>query len=369
MHIAILINTSWNIYNFRSGLIHALKKDGNQVTAIAPRDDYSEKLIGLGCDYVEVSMQQKGSNPIEDWKLKARITKVLRKVKPDILLLYTIKPNIYGTLAAAQLGIPVINNISGLGTVFIRSGITSRIAKLLYKKALKKSELVFFQNDDDRRDFTRAKLLDIDKTELLPGSGVDLEKFAPTHQKVEDNFRFLMVSRVIYDKGIVELIEAIKILKGRGLNITCGLVGFIEDGNNLGVPRQTVDSWVEEGLIEYYGVLEDIRELLSSSNAVVLPSYREGTPKSLLEAIAMAKPIITTDVPGCREVVEDQVNGFLCKVRSSSDLADKMERMINLSADELSKMGIQSRKLAETRFDEKIVIDRYKKAIKRLVEK
>lgn len=369
MRIAIMINTSWNIYNFRLGLIKALQQDGHQIIAIAPKDEFSEKLQAEGCEFYDVPMEQKGANPIKDLQLKNRMQRALKGIKPDVLLLYTIKPNIYGTLAAAKLGIPVINNVSGLGTVFIRNGVTSRIAKYLYKKAFKKSRLIFFQNKDDRNDFVNAGLLNENKTQLLPGSGVDLTKFNYSHKDREEEFVVLMISRVIYDKGVMEFVEAIKGLKQSGNRVKAVLVGFIEDGNYLGIPRATVNEWVDEGVIDFKGAIADVRPLIAAADIVVLPSYREGTPKSLLEALAMGKPIVTTDVPGCREVVKDGENGFLCKVKDASDLADKVLKMFRAKDTELTNMGLKSRALAEKKFDEKIVISQYRESIIRLNNK
>lgn len=348
------------------GLIRALQAEGHQVVAIAPPDEYSERLSEAGCEYIELPMDQKGSNPLKDFKLMRKMKSVFREANLDIILFYTIKPNIYGSMAASSLGIPFINNVSGLGTVFIRRGITSYVAKRLYHRAFKKSKLVFFQNHDDKSEFLNAKLVSPSVIDVLPGSGVDLNRFSfhPIH---EGKFTFLMVGRLIFDKGIIEFVEACKLLKAEGIDFKAGVAGFIEDDNYLGVPRGEVKKWEKEGIINYHGAVDNVLPLLQKSTCVVLPSYREGTPKSLLEAIATGRPIVTTDAPGCREVVVEGENGFLCEVRNAKDLAKKMKRMINLDQDQLSQMGHKSRAIAESKFDEQIVIQKYIQAIKKLV--
>ncbi len=362
MKVAIVINTSWNIYNFRLGLVKALQEAGHEVIAIAPKDDYSCKLEEKGCVFYPIQMDNKGANPVKDLKLTYAFLKIYKKVRPDVILQYTIKPNIYGTLAAKALGIPVINNVSGLGTVFIRQNLVSKIARQLYRHAFKFPHTVFFQNNDDRSLFLDLKLVDKNITGLLPGSGVNLSKFTPAPFKRNHTFVFLVIARLLYDKGIVEFADACRALRAKGLNATFQVLGF-KDPSHLGIPEKLLNQWIEEGIIEYLGTSDAVSSIIEKADCVVLPSYREGTPKTLLEAAAMAKPIITTDVPGCRETVVHGQNGYLCQVKSATDLADKMMQLYSLSDHELAAMGQNSRKLAEDRFDEKVVIRSYLDAI------
>ena len=368
MRIAITINAAWNIYNFRLGLIHALLADGHQVVAVAPEDKFAEKLIAEGCEFVPLAMENKGANPVRDYGIYRSLVRIYREQRIDVALQYTIKPNIYGTLAAKKVGVPVINNISGLGTTFIRKNLVGRIAKLLYRISLRHAALVFFQNKDDQSLFLKQNLVKKEKTALVPGSGIDLTrfKFQPMQRKSSSPMRFLLIARLLYDKGIVEFVEAARLLRQEGLSFECSICGFMESGTSLGIPSSDVEKWESERLIRYLGSVDQIETVIREADCIVLPSYREGTPKSLLEAAAMGKPLVATDVPGCREVVRDHVNGFLCDAKSSTSLAQAMRAMLEATDDELTRMGKQSRQLVEKSFDEKLVIMKYLEAIQQL---
>jgi glycosyltransferase involved in cell wall biosynthesis len=273
---------------------------------------------------------------------------------------YTIKPNIYGTLAASLAGIPVVNNVSGLGTVFLHKNLTSTIAKKLYRLAFKFPAKVFFQNRDDLDLFLEMDLVKKNKTGLLPGSGVNTKKFVPSVTlKGNSEFIFLMVARLLYDKGVIEYVEAIKIIKEQGFKARFQIVGAIEEGSGLGVGKDKVAEWQSERLLEYHAFTDNLLEYYHQATCVVLPSYREGTPKSLLEASACGVPMIATNVPGCREVVIENKNGFLCKVKDAVDLADKMIKMIKLSQEEYSEMARSAREHVLENFDESMVINAY----------
>ncbi|GEO02579.1 glycosyl transferase [Adhaeribacter aerolatus] len=369
MRIAIVINKSWNIYNFRMGLVKAFLKLGHEVVAIAPEDEYSQKLVLAGCRYFPIEMESKGTNPLEDLLLTKRFYDCYRQVKPDVILQYTIKPNIYGSVAARLAGIPTINNVSGLGTVFIVRNFVSKVALKLYKFAFRFPSKVFFQNKEDRQLFLDHRLIKEQITDVLPGSGIDTERFKPAPVFTRNQrFTFLMVARVLYEKGVVEYVEAARLIKAKYPEVRCQLLGAIDESGNIGIKKSVFQAWVEEGAIEYLGTSGTVEAHLAKADCVVLPSYREGTPKTLLEAAAMGKPIVTTNVPGCRETVIEGRNGFLCEVRNSQDLADKMMRMYQLPAAELEQMGKASRQLAEEKFDEKYVIDKYVTAIQSITK-
>jgi glycosyltransferase involved in cell wall biosynthesis len=309
-------------------------------------------------------MENKGTNPLEDLLLTKRFYEVYRHVKPDVILQYTIKPNIYGTLAAKLAGIPTINNVSGLGTVFIVRNFVSKVALKLYKFAFRYPSKVFFQNTEDRQLFLDHQLIREKITDVLPGSGIDTERFKPAAFFTRNQrFTFLMVARVLYEKGVVEYVEAARIIKASYPEVRCQLLGGIDESGNIGIKRAVFEPWVEEGVIEYLGISGTVEEHLAEADCVVLPSYREGTPKTLLEAAAMGKPIVTTNVPGCRETVIEGWNGFLCEVKNSQDLADKMIKMYQLPDPELEKLGRASRQLAEDKFDERYVIEKYVTAV------
>jgi glycosyltransferase involved in cell wall biosynthesis len=368
MHIAIVINTSWNIYNFRLGLIKALLKQGHTVTTIAPYDTYSERLKQVGCRYEPVELDNKGANPLNDLSFTSQLYKIYQKNRPDVILQYTIKPNVYGTLAARLLNIPVINNVSGLGTVFLRDNLASRIAHALYRITFRFPKKVFFQNEDDRQLFLKRKLVKPHITAVLPGSGVDLKAFRPQPFKRNATFTFLVIARLIYDKGIVEYAEAIRQLKQEKVKANFQLMGF-KDVSPLGIPEELLQSWIDDGLINYLGTASDVRPYIRQADCVVLASYREGTPRTLLEAISMAKPVLTTNVPGCKEAIEDGENGLLCQVKDSVDLADKLKKMIGLHDEELKRMGQKSREIAERKFNEEIIIQEYLKALQEIEKK
>src|SRR5688572_12525732 len=357
MRIAIVINTSWNIFNFRMSLAKAFMAAGHEVIAIAPQDAYSEKLVAAGMQYVPVQMENKGTNPVKDLLLIKQFYQIYKTAKPDVILQYTIKPNIYGTLAAKLAGIPVINNVSGLGTVFIVKNLVSKVALGLYKLAFQFPAKVFFQNKDDRQLFLEHGLVAKNITEVLPGSGIDTIRFKPADTFVRHpDFRFLMIARVLYEKGIVEYVEAAKKLKQKYPQARFQLLGSFDEAGNIGIKKELFLDWIKGGEIEYLGTSDDVASVIAKADCVVLPSYREGTPKTLLEASAMGKPIVTTNVPGCKETVIDNLNGYLCEVRNAEDLASKMEKVLQLSETDLERMGQASRRLALDKFDEKHVI-------------
>ena len=360
MKIAIVLNTSWNIYNFRLGLVKALLAEGHEVVAIAPADEYTSKLVKAGCLYEEVKMDSRGANPIKDLSLIFELFRIYKRQKPDIILQYTIKPNIYGTFAATLLRIPVINNVCGLGTAFLNKNLVSKIAIALYKLAFRFPKLVFFQNNDDKEFFLKSKIIKKVNFDVLPGSGIDINEFVPQNKTFKEApFTFLLISRLIHDKGIVEYINAIKLLKSKGVEAKFQLLGQLDTKHARGIAKELVDQWIEQGVVEYLGAVEDVKPFINNSDCVVLPSYREGTPRSLLEAASSGKPIVATDVAGCNNVVDHRVNGFLCQSKNVEDLAEKMEEMLLQDEESIKKMSDASRQIAVNSFDEKIVIGKY----------
>lgn len=368
MKIAIVLNTSWNIYNFRMGLVSSFIQNGHTVYAIAPHDKYSNALTESGCQYVELKMDSRGANPVKDMGLIIELYRIYKKIRPDIILHFTIKPNIYGTIAARLLKIPVINNVCGLGTIFLTNNLTSKIAIFMYKMVFRFPKNIFFQNEDDKKLFIEKKLAKESICHLLPGSGIDLEKFKPTLTSNNKKFTFLLVSRLIHDKGILEYVEAIRQLKEKGVVADFQLLGSKDTKHKRGIPSVVIDDWIKNDLVTYLGATDQVTDYLEKADCVVLPSYREGTPRSLLEAASLGKPIITTDVPGCRQVVLNGKNGLLCQVKSATDLAEKMELMLNMGRLEREQMGISGRKLMEEQFDEQRVIQIYQQQINQIVK-
>ncbi len=357
--VVIALNMAWNLVNFRAGLIRALVDSGYEVVAVAPPDEYVPRLEVLGCRFVALPMDSQGTHPGRDLLVMWRFYRLLRRERPDVYLGYTVKPNVYGSLAAHALGIPVINNIAGLGAVFIKDNWLTSLLRVMYRMALSRSAKVFFQNDDDRHLFTSAGLVSEMITDRLPGSGIDLAKFTPTPLPGNSPIRFLLIARMLWDKGVGEFIEAARLLKHSGANFDFYLLGFLDVQNPAAISRKQMDDWLDEGVVRYLGVSDDVRAEITAADCVVLPSYREGTPRSLLEAAAMGRPIITTDATGCREVVEDGVNGYLCRIKDATDLANKMAQMAVLLPIERVEMGARGRKKIECEFDERIVIEKY----------
>lgn len=364
MKIVICINTAWNILNFRKGLIAALLKDGHEVVALAPRDNCAERLVALGCKFVDMPMPNGGTNPIEDLRLLFRLRRFFRDEDADVLLSYTAKPNIYGALAARAFGVPVINNVAGLGAVFISKSLVTLVVKTLYRAALRSTFCTFFQNPSDRDLFLQAGLVDAARARLVPGSGINLSEFQPREPESQTRpFRFLLIGRMLRDKGVVEFVEAARQLAPKYPGVEFALLGATDYNNPAAISGRQVEEWVAKGQVIYLGTREDVRAEIAGADCVVLPSYREGTPRTLLEAAAMAKPIVTTDTAGCREVVTDGVNGFLCRVADAQDLADKLERMLTLDPVTRSAMGVAGRLKMQQEFDEQLVIAKYKEAI------
>jgi len=366
--IVISVNTAWNIHNFRSGLVKALIRQGYDVMVMAPDDSYSRRLSPLGCRFKMLPMDNNGTSPTKDFALLVKYWRVLQSVRPMAYLGYTIKPNVYGSIAAHGLNIPVINNIAGLGATFINNTILTCLVKRLYRTSLRKSNRVFFQNPDDRNLFVQAGLTRASAADLLPGSGIDLQHFVPSpppplHTR---GFRFLLVSRMLRDKGIEEYAAAAEIVRQYLPTVQFQLLGAVDAKNPNSIPLERIKGWQQSGLIQYLSETDDVRPFLADADCIVLPSYREGVPRSLLEAAAMGRPIITTDVVGCKEVVDHDSNGFLCKVKNANDLAEKMIQMVQLSNEQRLDMGGKGRKKVAAQFDENIVIAKYLNAIGQL---
>ena len=380
--IIIAVNSTFNLINHRVGLIHGLLDEGYEVITLSPTDEFATRLKELGCQHVALKMERKGTNVGKDLLLFWRYRILLKQYMPDIYLGFTAKPNIYGSLAAQSLGIPVINNISGLGTVFgamsrtLVGNLLARLIKLLYRFSLLRSDKIFFQNKDDRREFIEQGIVKTNLTDLLPGSGVDLDRFSYTpiitnQLASKDNTekkktRFLLIARMLWDKGVGEYVEAATLLSQRYPYSEFCMIGFLDFGNPEAISEAQINKWIAEGIVQYLGVIDDIRPEIVKADCVVLPVlFREGTPRSLLEAAAMGCPVITTNTVGCRETVDDGVNGYLCIPNDAIYLSKKMERIIQLNDAQLHEMGRCGREKMELQFDEQIVIQKYLEAISR----
>lgn len=368
--VVITSNTSWYLYNFRKNTILALVEEGYRVVAVSPKDDYSQKLAELGAEYQHIDIDQGGTNPVKDVGTFLGFLGLYRKIRPDVVLNFTPKNNIYSTLAASLLGAKSVNNIAGLGMVFINENITAKLARFLYKISQPKAHTIFFQNNEDKELFAKHSLAPLEITDRVPGSGADLTRFSLSPSDDDGVVRFLLIARMLYDKGIGHYVEAARELKSKyGDKVEFCLLGFLDVNNPSAVSKAEMSAWVEEGIVNYLGTSDNVEAEIAKVDCMVLPSfYREGVPKSLLEACAMGKPIVTTDNVGCRETVDDGINGYLCELRSTSSLVKKLELMINLSHDQRLSMGEKSRIKVENEFDEQIVINKYLQAVKSAIE-
>lgn len=363
--IAVSVNSSWNLMNFRAELLRRLVADGFRVVALTPDDGHAGRLGELGVEHVAIPIDSQGISPLGDAGLVLRYWSALRHVRPDAYLGWTIKPNIYGSLAAHVLGIPVINNVSGLGTAFIKENWLTRVASALYRLALARSATVFFQNAADRDLFVARGLLNEARTALLPGSGIDTARFHPVEREGGSPFTFLMIARLIRDKGAFEYVEAARSLRQRHPRVRFDILGALDVANRTAITRAAVAEWVADGVIRHLGEADDVRPFIAAADCVVLPSYREGMPRSLLEAAAMGRPLIATDVPGCTEIARAGENAILCQPRDAASLAAAMAAMLDLDTARRAAMGRRSREIAAREFDVAIVEARYLDAIAR----
>ncbi len=369
MRILYSSNISWSIYNFRTSLLKELQSDGHEIFTVANKDAYAEKLINEGFHFTAININNNSTNPIEDLKIIYNYYKVYKRIKPDIICHNAIKPNIYGTIAAWLLNIPTVNNISGLGTLFIKNSFSTKIAKFLYKFSQKRATKVFFQNNDDLELFLKNKLITKTKCKVIPGSGVNTQKFKPVLKiGVVENFQFLFIGRLLYDKGIREYVEASNKLKLKYPTIIFNILGPLYENNATAITQEKLNDWVSEDLMKYLGETDNVEDFIKNADCIVLPSYREGLSKVLIEASSMGLPIVTTNVPGCKDVVIDNETGFLCEVKNSEDLALKMEKMLLLSVEDRKLMGENARKRAIEVFDEKIIIEHYKETINSIIK-
>lgn len=365
--IVISVNTAWNICNFRAGLVKSFVRQGYEVLVLAHDDEYAPRLTALGCHFKQLHMDQHGTSPSHDLALLIKYRRVFQSVRPFAYLGFTIKPNVYGSIAAGSLAIPVINNIGGLGSTFLHGAMLTEFVKQLYRFSLRRSSRVFFQNRDDRQLFLDAGMARESVSELLPGSGVDLHHFHPLPMApAARGFRFLLIARMLKDKGIEEYVAAARIVRQHIPASEFQLLGGIDADNPNAIRFDQIRKWQAEGLVRYLDRADDVRPYLGQADCVVLPSYREGVPHSLLEAAASTRPIIATDVVGCKDIVDDNRNGFLCRVKSAADLADKMIRMVKLTPEQRACMGACGRAKVVREFDEDIVIKKYLSAIRQI---
>ena len=341
-----------SLLRFRGELIKSWLEKGYRVTAAAPDRDAEDELIGLGVSYYTVPINRTGMNPLHDFILWIKMIGLLKKEQPDYLFLYTVKPVIYGSLAALfWQRIKVFSMITGLGYALSAAG-SAKLQKLvlfLYRLALKNNEKVFFQNPDDEALFKAKKMVRKNQVVRVNGSGVDLKYFSP-EPSPEGPMRFLMIARLLVEKGVREYVEAARVLKAKYPESQFVLLGWAFKENPSAISKGEVEEWQKEGVVELFSESDDVRPFIARSSVYVLPSYREGTPRTVLEAMAMGRPVVTTAAAGCRETVKEGFNGFLVPVKDALALSEAMEKFI-LEPGLVQKMGKTSRKLAEEKYD------------------
>ena len=360
--VILFANTDWYLFNFRRSLAIALQAAGYDVLLLSPPGPYGEKLVALGLRWEAVPMDRRSLNPLRGATLLVYLVKLLRRERPALVHSFTIKCAVYGSLAARLAGVRArVNAVAGMGYVFTSNDLTARLlrwpVRTLLRLALGGSGArLVLQNPDDVDMFKRAGLVAEDQVRLIPGSGVDLQRFALSGRTREPGsaMTVLLAARLLWDKGLAEFVAAIQLLRSQGRELTFLLAGTPDPGNPAAVPEEAVRAWVSEGLLEWLGHVDEMPRLLSSVDIVVLPSYREGLPKSLIEAAACGLPLVTTDVPGCREVVSDGVDGLLVPVRNASALANAIARIHD---DPVfgKALGAAAREKAIAVFDERVV--------------
>lgn len=360
--LLFVANTAWSMYKFRLPLLRALRERGYEPVIVAPRDEHSGKLRELGFRVIDIQLSQKGINPLDDLRTYFQLKKIYRKESPFHIFHYTIKPNIYGSIAANALKLPATSIVTGLGYTFINKTVVSRIAVRLYRFAFRRAKEVWFLNEEDINTFVQGNIVDPKKTFLLNGEGVDTQSFSPPPGlPVSSNkdTTFCFIGRLLYDKGIREYVHAARVLKRKHANLQFQIVGFLNVANPSAVTRQEMSDWVGEGIVQYLGAVDDVKPIIAAADCIVLPSYREGMSMILMESASMAKPIITTDIPGCQQLVDDGVTGFLCKTRDAADLILQLEKFIGLRSEQRIEMGNKARKKMLDCFDVERVIEVY----------
>ena len=362
-HVLLAANSNWNLENFRTGLIRELIREGHQVTTVSP-DPQGLTIDGEAVHHRRWKLNRSGRNPLEELLGVLSLAAIILQERPDVVLGFTIKPNLYASIVGRFLKVPVVPNITGLGTTFLGGPALQWAVSHLYRFALRGTKTVFFQNKDDQALFIRERLVREGQSRVLPGSGINLDFFRPSD--LPKDTRFLMIARLLGDKGVREYVAAARRLKPKLPSATFALLGEIDSENPTAIEKRELDEWAGEGAIDYLGSTLDIRPFIRQATAVVLPSYREGLPRTLLEGAAMGRPLIGTNVPGCREVVREGLTGFLCEARSVDSLVAAMERLAGTRSDALARLGAQARAMAELEFDERLVIRAYLEVIREL---
>ena len=349
--VAVIGNNSGGLYDFRHELIAELVKRNCIVTALTPFDTKVNDLTALGIQVIETPMNRRGIDPIEDLKLLHLYRKLLGTLRPDLAIGYTIKPNIYAAFICRLLKIPYAANVTGLGSAFQNEGLLKKLVTAMYKVSLKKAKVVFFENCEDMQVFINSRIVKAEKARLLNGAGVNLEHFYTADYPGDKKTRFLFIGRIMKEKGVDELFDAMKRLTAEGVDCSLDILGgFDEDYSGK------IREYESEGWLKYWGYQEDVRPFIAASHCFVLPSWHEGMANTNLECAASGRPVITSRIHGCMEAVEDGVTGFLCERKNAGSLYRVMKKFTELPSDERKAMGLAGRKRMEAIFDKKRVV-------------
>lgn len=353
--ILLISNNGMGFYNFKRELVERLVSLDYETHFAVPYYEKLEELVGFGAYYHEISIDRRGINPIKDLGFITKLNRLAKDIKPDVMILHTIKPNIYGSWIAIINKISYMNNITGLGSALQSETKLAKILRAMYRVSLSKSSGIFFENEGNKEYFKHNKIGNVSKYNVIPGAGVNTSLFSPVSRIDENTLTFLFIARIMKEKGIEEYLEAAEIIKKKYKDVCFQILGWYDEINY----KNRIESMVQEGIVQYIGVSSDTRAEMSQADCLVLPSYHEGMSNVLLEGAAMGLPLITTNIHGCREAVEDGKNGYLCEAKDSASLINAMERFIALSPEERIEMGRNGRRKMEQEFNRKLVVDRY----------
>lgn len=351
--ILILSNSFNGLYNFRKMLIQELLNKGNEVYLVSPQGDYEECFEEMGCQCYRLHMERRGMNPLKDWKLFRSYYKLVKNIEPDLVITYTIKPNIYGGMVCRLKKVPYASNITGLGTAFQKEGTLKKMVTFLYRNALKKAKVVFFENSGNKQTMIENNVVKDSQTVVLNGAGVDLEKFPYSNYSEEETKEFLFIGRVMREKGVDELFEALEKLNQKYSEVKLNIVGGLEDNY-----KDKIEELSNNNLVIYYGYQNDVKPFIEKSCCLVLPSYHEGMANVLLEAAATGRPLITSKIHGCMEAVEEGRNGYLVEAQNAGELYAQMLKFVELPYEKKAEMGKNSRDLMEEKFDKRKVVEK-----------
>ena len=350
MNVMILANNDVGLYQFRKELIEELLKE-HEVVISLPNGDFIKPLENIGCKFIDTPIDRRGINPIKDLKLFFQYQKILKKENPDLVITYTIKPNVYGGFACRLLKIPYAVNITGLGTAFENGGTLKKLVTVMNKIGCKKAKVVFFENEGNRQIFIKEKIVKENQTCRLNGAGVNLEKYKVAPYPSGEKIKFLFMGRIMAEKGIDELFQAMKKLVSEGYDCELDLIGFSEENY-----KEKIERYEKEGWLHYYGYQKDVRPYIERCHCFVLPSWHEGMANTNLECAAMGRPVITSNIQGCMEAVDEGLSGYLCQRQDADELFKVMKKFSMLSYNERKAMGLAGRKRMEEIFDKKKVV-------------